>query len=68
MALYLLENKAELLHYNEAVFYHYSCAGLVIEAFGHFLVGGNYAVGLVVFTILVNLWSVRASATANEQR
>jgi flagellar biosynthesis protein FlhA len=25
----------------------------VIEAFGHFLVGGNYAVGLVVFTILV---------------
>ena len=28
-------------------------AGRVIEAFGHFLVGGNYAVGLVVFTILV---------------
>ncbi|OIP07917.1 MAG: flagellar biosynthesis protein FlhA [Betaproteobacteria bacterium CG2_30_68_42] len=28
-------------------------AGKVIEAFGHFLVGGNYAVGLVVFTILV---------------
>ena len=28
-------------------------AGQVIEAFGHFLVGGNYAVGLVVFTILV---------------
>ncbi|MFA6440868.1 MAG: flagellar biosynthesis protein FlhA, partial [Sterolibacterium sp.] len=25
----------------------------VIEAFGHFLVGGNYAVGLVVFVILV---------------
>jgi flagellar biosynthesis protein FlhA len=28
-------------------------AGQVIEAFGHFLVGGNYGVGLVVFTILV---------------
>ncbi|MCP5279011.1 MAG: flagellar biosynthesis protein FlhA [Thiobacillus sp.] len=28
-------------------------AGKVIEAFGHFLVGGNYAVGLVVFLILV---------------
>lgn len=28
-------------------------AGKVIEAFGHFLVGGNYAVGIVVFMILV---------------
>jgi len=28
-------------------------AGQVIEAFGHFLVGGNYTVGLVVFAILV---------------
>jgi flagellar biosynthesis protein FlhA len=28
-------------------------AGKVIEAFGHFLVGGNYAVGIIVFTILV---------------
>ncbi len=28
-------------------------AGKVIEAFGHFLVGGNYAVGMVVFVILV---------------
>src|SRR3990172_3821564 len=28
-------------------------AGKVIESFGHFLVGGNYAVGLVVFAILV---------------
>ena len=28
-------------------------AGKVIEAFGQFLVGGNYAVGLVVFFILV---------------
>lgn len=28
-------------------------AGKVIEAFGHFLVGGNLAVGVVVFTILM---------------
>ncbi|WP_397475604.1 flagellar biosynthesis protein FlhA [Pusillimonas sp.] len=28
-------------------------AGQVIEAFGHFLVGGNFAVGIIVFVILV---------------
>ncbi|MBK7900792.1 MAG: flagellar biosynthesis protein FlhA [Betaproteobacteria bacterium] len=28
-------------------------AGKVIEAFGHFLVGGNFAVGIIVFFILV---------------
>ena len=28
-------------------------AGKVIEAFGHFLIGGNFAVGLIVFAILV---------------
>ena len=28
-------------------------AGMVIEAFGEFVIGGNYAVGLVVFGILV---------------
>ena len=28
-------------------------AGAVIEAFGHFLIGGNFAVGLIVFSILV---------------
>lgn len=27
-------------------------AGKVIEAFGHFLIGGNYAVGIVVFIII----------------
>jgi flagellar biosynthesis protein FlhA len=29
-----------------------AAAGKVIEAFGHFLIGGNYTVGLVVFVIL----------------
>ncbi|OXR49708.1 MULTISPECIES: flagellar biosynthesis protein FlhA [unclassified Pusillimonas] len=28
-------------------------AGQVIEAFGHFLIGGNFAVGIIVFIILV---------------
>ena len=30
-----------------------AAAGKVIESFGHFLVGGNFAVGLIVFAILV---------------
>lgn len=30
-----------------------SAAGRVIQAFGEFVVGGNYAVGLVIFSILV---------------
>ncbi len=30
-----------------------AAAGKVIEAFGHFLVGGNFAIGIVVFIILV---------------
>src|SRR5687768_1124089 len=30
-------------------------AGAVIEAFGQFVIGGNYAVGLVLFLILVGI-------------
>ncbi|MBW7984753.1 flagellar biosynthesis protein FlhA [Enterobacillus tribolii] len=30
-----------------------AAAGRVIEAFGHFLVGGNFAIGILVFIILV---------------
>ncbi|MGV7960854.1 flagellar biosynthesis protein FlhA [Photorhabdus tasmaniensis] len=30
-----------------------AAAGHVVEAFGHFLVGGNFAIGIVVFVILV---------------
>jgi len=30
-----------------------AAAGAVIESFGDFVIGGNYAVGLVVFTILI---------------
>jgi flagellar biosynthesis protein FlhA len=30
-----------------------NAAGQVIESFGHFLIGGNFAVGIIVFAILV---------------
>jgi flagellar biosynthesis protein FlhA len=30
-----------------------AAAGMVIEAFGHFLIGGSFVVGLIVFAILV---------------
>lgn len=30
-----------------------SAAGQVVEAFGHFLVGGNFAIGIIVFIILI---------------
>lgn len=30
-----------------------AAAGHVVEAFGHFLVGGNFAIGIVVFAILI---------------
>ena len=30
-----------------------AAAGKVIESFGHFLIGGNFAVGLIVFAVLV---------------
>ncbi|SFU28958.1 flagellar biosynthesis protein FlhA [Xenorhabdus koppenhoeferi] len=30
-----------------------AAAGQVVEAFGHFLVGGNFAIGIVVFVILI---------------
>ncbi|CAD5358432.1 putative flagellar export pore protein [Enterobacter cancerogenus] len=30
-----------------------AAAGRVVEAFGHFLVGGNFAIGIIVFLILI---------------
>jgi flagellar biosynthesis protein FlhA len=30
-------------------------AGKVIEAFGHFVIGGNYAVGIVIFLLLIGI-------------
>lgn len=30
-----------------------AAAGRVVEAFGHFLVGGNFAIGIIVFAILI---------------
>ncbi|MCE3223602.1 MAG: flhA [Nitrospira sp.] len=49
LALNIASTRLILLHGNEGV----AAAGEVIRAFGNFVVGGNYTVGLVVFTILV---------------
>ncbi len=48
LALNVASTRVVLLHGHEGT----SAAGHVIEAFGEFVVGGNYAVGIVVFVIL----------------
>lgn len=49
LALNVASTRVVLLHGHEGG----DAAGKVIEAFGEVLIGGNYAVGLVVFVILV---------------
>ncbi len=49
LALNVASTRVVLLHGHQGP----DAAGQVIEAFGHFLVGGNFAVGMVVFVILV---------------
>jgi len=49
LALNVASTRLILLHGHEGP----SAAGYIIQAFGHFVVGGNYVVGLVVFIILV---------------
>ena len=49
LALNIASTRLILLHGNEGV----DAAGEVIRAFGNFVVGGNYAVGLIIFLILV---------------
>ena len=49
LALNVASTRLILLHGSESP----AAAGRVIEAFGQFVVGGNYAVGFVVFSILV---------------
>ncbi|MGA2023878.1 MAG: flagellar biosynthesis protein FlhA [Steroidobacteraceae bacterium] len=48
LALNVASARVVLLHGHEGT----AAAGHVIEAFGQFVVGGNYAVGIVVFAIL----------------
>jgi flagellar biosynthesis protein FlhA len=48
LALNVASTRVVLLHGHEGT----AAAGRVIEAFGQFVVGGNYAVGIVVFAIL----------------
>lgn len=49
LSLNIASTRIVLLHGHEGP----AAAGQVIEAFGHFLVGGNFAIGIVVFIILV---------------
>ncbi|MGB4069334.1 MAG: flagellar biosynthesis protein FlhA [Nitrospira sp.] len=49
LSLNIASTRLILLHGNEGA----GAAGEVIRAFGNFIVGGNYTVGLVVFAILV---------------
>lgn len=49
LALNVASTRVVLLHGHNGP----DAAGQVIEAFGHFLVGGNFAVGIIVFVILV---------------
>lgn len=49
LAMNVASTRVILLHGHEGP----EAAGRVIEAFGNFVIGGNYAVGLVVFAILV---------------
>lgn len=49
LALNIASTRAILLHGNEGP----AAAGEVIRVFGEFVVGGNFAVGIVVFSILV---------------
>ncbi|HUQ50766.1 MAG TPA: FHIPEP family type III secretion protein, partial [Gammaproteobacteria bacterium] len=49
LALNVASTRVVLLHGHTGT----SAAGRVIESFGEFVIGGNYAVGIVVFVILV---------------
>ncbi len=49
LSLNLASSRRILLHGNEGA----SAAGKVIEAFGSFVVGGNYVVGFVIFIALI---------------
>lgn len=49
LALNVASTRVILMHGHNGA----DAAGQVIEAFGHFLVGGNFAIGIVVFIILI---------------
>jgi len=51
LALNVASTRLILLHGSEGT----AAAGNVIQAFGQFVVGGNYVIGIVIFLILVSL-------------
>lgn len=61
LALNVASTRVVLLHGHTGA----DAAGKVIESFGEFVIGGNYAVGLVVFAILVIINFVVVTKGAN---
>ena len=59
LSLNIASTRVVLLHGHEGT----EAAGKVIEAFGEFVIGGNYTIGLVVFAILVIINFVAVSYT-----
>jgi len=61
LSLNVASSRLILLHGNEGT----GAAGQVIKAFGTFVVGGNYVVGLIVFTVLtlINFVVITKGAT-----
>ncbi len=49
LALNVASTRVILMHGHTGT----GAAGQVVEAFGHFLVGGNFAIGIIVFIILI---------------
>lgn len=49
LALNVASTRVILMHGHTGA----GAAGQVVEAFGHFLVGGNFAIGIIVFVILI---------------
>ena len=49
LALNIAASRLILLHGNEG----FSAAGHVIESFGQFVIGGNYIIGIVMFSVLL---------------
>jgi len=63
LALNVASTRVVLLHGHEGA----GAAGHVIQAFGQFVVGGNYAVGIVVFSILTIVNFVVVTKVASQR-
>ncbi len=66
LALNLASTRLILAHAHEGP----DAAGMVIEAFGNFVMGGNFVIGIIVFAILVlvNFVVIRGSRSRHRPR